>query len=145
MRPIADYPLSRTFGIRSERVMTAGNPLGEPRPIHAVDNLGRTYLHRGLPYVVDVYDTTGRLVRSIRRAHEPVPVTDVLINRYADAARTFFDTATAAHAEWDIERSATLGPLDLPRVESLPALGRMLVSRDGALWHSHARHRRAAG
>jgi hypothetical protein len=134
VREIARYARGRYFGIRSERVMTANSPIWEPDPAHAVDGLGRTYVHHGLPYVVDVYDASGTLVRSIRRAHEPVPVTDALVGRYADAARAFFDTATAEHSEWDITRSAELGRLDLPRVKSVPALGRMLVSREGALW-----------
>jgi hypothetical protein len=94
LHDVVRYPRGRLFGIASPRAMTANSPVWEPRPNHAIDGQGRTFVSDGREYRIDVFDASGRLLRRIRRQHEPVAVTSDLFDRYAGAVRTYYDTVS---------------------------------------------------
>lgn len=131
---IVRYPKKRQFGIDAPGTMTANSPLWEAEPAHAIDGRGRVYVSRGVDYRIDVYAATDGLTRRVERAHEPRRVNADMIDRYFDQARLFYDTASERHGEWEISRAAVEGRASLPRVRTLPATGRLLVSRGGAIW-----------
>ena len=135
MQPVVEYETGRTYGIAyGTDGMTANSPLWEPRPAHAVDASGNVYLSRGSPYRIDVYDVDGVHWRSITRAHVPVLTTSELNERYWQKVDTYLDTTSNKHVEWQITVAAERGRADLPVNETLPALGRLIVSGDGMLW-----------
>jgi len=131
MQPVVEYETGRMYGIAG---MTANSPLWEPRPAHAVDASGNLYLSRGSPYRIDVYDVDGVHWRSITRAHVPVLTTTELNERYWQKVDMYLDTTSNKHGEWHITVAAERGRADLPVNETLPALGRLIVSGDGMLW-----------
>jgi hypothetical protein len=135
MQPVVEYETGRTYGIAyGSEGMTANSPLWEPRPTHAVDASGNVYLSRGSPYRIDVYDVDGVHWRSITRAHVPVLTTTELNERYWQKVDTYLDTTSNRHGEWHITVAAERGRGDLPVNETLPALGRLIVSDEGMLW-----------
>jgi len=40
------------------------------------------YFNPGLPYLIDVYNGAGKLLKRIHGSHEPILVTDTIINKY---------------------------------------------------------------
>jgi hypothetical protein len=135
MQPVVEYETGRTYGIAyGSEGMTANSPLWEPRPTHAVDASGNVYLSRGSPYRIDVYDVDGVQWRSITRVHVPVLTTTELNERYWQKVDTYLDTTSNRHGEWHITVAAERGRGDLPVNETLPALGRLIVSDEGMLW-----------
>jgi hypothetical protein len=137
-RPVVEYETGRTFGIHYEMNgrsgMTANSPLWEPSPSHAVDGAGNIYVAHGAPYRIDVFDADGVRWRSITRDHTPVPAAGDLNDRYWDKVNTYLDTTSNRHGEWSITVAAERGRADLPVNETLPALGRLIVSDEGVLW-----------
>jgi hypothetical protein len=135
MQPVVEYEIGRRYGIAySSEGMTANSPLWEPSPAHAVDASGNVYVSRGSPYRIDVFDIDGVHWRSITRAHVPVPATKELNDRYWQKVDMYLDTTSSKHGEWHITVAAERGRGDLPVNETLPALGRLIVSGDGVLW-----------
>ena len=133
VREILKYPGPRMFGVSTSLGMTATDPLFEPTPRRVVDGRGRVHFSPAASYVIESYDVDGRLVRRLTRAHTPVPVTAELVDRFRDLARAHWDTAsTAGEGVLGKENDAARG--GLPHVESLPPIGRMLASAEGALW-----------
>ena len=137
-RPVVEYETGRTFGIHYEMNgrsgMTANSPLWEPSPSAAVDGAGNIYVSRGAPYRIDVFDADGVRWRSITRDHTPVTAAGALNDRYWEKVNTYLDTTSNRHGEWPITVAAERGRADLPVNETLPALGRLIVSDEGVLW-----------
>jgi hypothetical protein len=147
LRPVTSYVWMRSFGIAITGGLGAGGqtssqPLFDPLGRHAVDNRGQIYVSPGYDYRVDVYDVTGKIVRTIARPHTPVPISAKLIADYRKESSTYFDTAKAQHAEIGnatrlrqllIIRSAAEGKGKLPTREHLPALGLLFVSPQGTV------------
>ena len=77
-------------------------------------------------YEIDLWDTTGTLVASVRVAGDPMPVTDDWINAFIEEA--------VAEADADEERRRRALFADVPHVETFPAYGRILVDPEGNLW-----------
>lgn len=133
VREIVSYPRGRMFGVSTSAGMTATNPLFEPAPRFTVDGLGRVHFSPAGSYVIESYDVEGRLVRRLTRAYTPIPVTAELVDRFRARARAHWDTAsTAGEGVLGKENDAARG--GLPHVASLPPIGRMLASAEGALW-----------
>jgi hypothetical protein len=135
MQPVVAYETGRMYGIAfGSDGMTGNSPLWEPRPAHAVDASGNVYLSRGSPYRIDVIDANGVHWRSVTRAHVPVLATRELNDRYWRKVDLYLDTTSNRHGEWQVTVAALRGRADLPVNETLPALGRLIVSDDGMLW-----------
>lgn len=132
--PVLMYVTGRTFGIHSEMAMTANSPLWEPEPAVAVDQRGRTFKSDGRRYMVDVFEPNGTHVRRVVRDHTPVPSSQDLVDRYHDIAANYWAADSLHYGEWLISQAAQVDRVQLPRSESLPALGRILVSSRGAFW-----------
>jgi hypothetical protein len=135
-QPLVSFPYYPLYGILitgGPGGNTASAPLFAPIPRYGFDNLGRMYLARGQDYRIEVYDQTGKVVRTITRPHTPVPITDKLIADYRKEVSTYYDTARAQHSEWHIGRSASDGKGKLPTGKNLPALGMLYVSPQGTV------------
>ncbi|MCI0435846.1 MAG: 6-bladed beta-propeller [Gemmatimonadetes bacterium] len=133
VRPIISIVSGRRVGNQTPIFMSAIIPLFEPEPRYTADRAGRVYSTTAADYVIDVHDVTGRHVRRLTREYPPAPVTAALVGRFADRAKSYWDTATiqgeaAAGKANDEARAST------PTVETLPPIGRMLVSAAGTLW-----------
>lgn len=133
---VVTYPGSRYFGMigsegGSERFVVGNRPFFEPVPSHAIDARGHVYVAPGWPYVINVYDRGGTLVRRITRAHESVPVTADLIAQVLRRAKSHYDTTSqqsgATYHTWS-ERAR------MPVPGFLPVLRSVRVSPDGWLW-----------
>jgi hypothetical protein len=116
--PEADFVISPSGGPRQPRFGKL-----------AVIYVHGTSIYRGMgdDFTIDEWDVTGRKVRSIRRRHEPRPVTQPLV----DALRAH-DVEAAPPARQDaIRRDYD----ERPRVDVLPAFGNTwLLDADGNLW-----------
>jgi hypothetical protein len=138
LRTIVSYESQRWIGYLAEGRMAQANPLFEPVPDNAADHRGLLYVSRGSPYRIDVYDVTGKLVRSLARRHDPVPVTSVMINRYRTMAGRYYDTISAANMiqpQFRKEaRAQSVGRADLPTPATIPPLGDLFVSAGGVVW-----------
>jgi hypothetical protein len=132
-RELLRFPGQRVFGVNTSLTMTATDPLFEPVPLFAIDGLGRIHFSTAGEYVIDTYDTAGRHVRRLTRAYTPVPVDEHMVGRFADRVRTHWDTA-AMVGEAELGKANDEAKLTLPHVATLPPIGRMLASRNGALW-----------
>jgi hypothetical protein len=77
-------------------------------------------------YEIDVRDTTGTLVASVRAAREPVPVTEAEVDAYKAEAMAGYSGEDAAHHRTLMR--------DTPHAEVFPAHGAILVDADGNLW-----------
>lgn len=97
-----------------------------PNLAHAA---GRDRLFTTFPddYSIEVYDLTGRLVREIRRAWTPVPVTEEDIVRHR---REYLDVSPALR----VRREQNLA--ESRYAEHHPAHGPMIADRAGSLWVS---------
>lgn len=114
-------------------VMTVATPLFEPSPRWAADGLGRLHYTSGDAYEIDTRDSEGRLVRRLRRAYDPVPISESLIDRFGDAQRSYWDTATM-RGESGLAKANDEARSSLNTVASLQPISRILASRSGALW-----------
>jgi hypothetical protein len=124
---LLEYVEGRSYTFASAVGSWRERPLWEPQPQHAVDGAGRIYLSPGSPYRIDVHDTDGQLIRSIRRDHTPRPVEPALIERYSSERRGSMEAGSGEAAMLEAR-------LALPHAEQIPALGRLVVSADGVLW-----------
>jgi hypothetical protein len=130
-RPIASVPFIRSIGIATPGGVSSGIPLFEPEGRFAADNRGLLYLADGYDYRIDVYDATGKRIRTMTRPHQPVPITDKLIAAYRKEVSMYFDTAKAKAGEWQIDKAAREAKGRLPTRAHLPAIGVMYVSQRG--------------
>ena len=134
--PVTTYAGMRVFGMLgseggSERFVLGNPPFFEPRPSHAIDARGMVYVAHGWPYVVDVFDANGELVRRISRAHDSVQVTDALVAEVLRRARAYYDTTSerrGASYHTYTERAR------MPAVGYVPITREMKASAEGWLW-----------
>ena len=133
IRHIIAYPRGRMMGVSTPMTMTATDPLFEPQPRYAVDGRGRVHFSPADTYVVETYTPDGRLVRRLSREYEAVPVTSELVDRFRDRARAYWDTASTA-GERVLGKANDEARAGMDHVETLPPIGRMYASNDGALW-----------
>jgi hypothetical protein len=105
----------------------------EPAMPAAIDGRGWLHLARQ-EYVIDVFDATGRQVHRISRAHEPVRVIDADIDSLRMSVRRRY-TSTGRDREVG-ERQLALFDAEVGgrQATHFPAIGAMLVGRDGSLW-----------
>ncbi len=83
----------------------------------------RMYFNPGLPYRIDVYNGAGKLLKRIHGSHEPIPVTDTIINDYTDLVRAMYK-ARAPRSGWEQEfRRTTEGRRKLGHVDTLSSSG----------------------
>lgn len=113
--------------------------LFEPLSVSGFDAAGHYYRSAGDEYRIDVRDPDGRLIRSIRREHDPIPITRSDIDALKDRVRMRYDTSSRyddARRRQQIERSMERidNQASFPRPETRPPLGRMLVTATGAIW-----------
>jgi hypothetical protein len=82
-------------------------------------------------YEIDVWDTTGTMVTSVRAAHESVPVTQAQVDAYKAEALA---ASSGEHgAEEDIaEHRKSLE--EAPHSEVFPAYGSIVIDAEGNLW-----------
>jgi hypothetical protein len=136
-RTIVRYPGSRNFGMRARDGgegpvgVLMNPPFFEPQPQSAVSATGHVLIARGYPYVVDVFDLDGRHVRSIRRAHNAVAITDEHIQRLLAHVDAHYDTIGGREMNLRRRYEAQAG---FPRVGYLPVTGRMLTDPAGGVW-----------
>lgn len=131
IRDLVKYPRVTLHGVAAGGMVGSTRALWEAQPTHAVDGQGRVFVHDGRRYVIDVIDPEGRLVRRIRRTHEPVPIVSAALDGFREKVRTFYDTSSVTY---ELSRALDNARLDLPIPSELPALGRMFASREGGLW-----------
>jgi hypothetical protein len=116
-------------------------PLFSSEPAYAFDGSGNLYVTSADEYRIDVFDTDGRLVRSIRRAYDHVPITpadldslpELLVEGYAasmtGASREQYRRQMLPRMRETVQRQTGAAPLPAAR----HALGRILVSRGGTI------------
>ena len=132
IRPFIVYRSGRTFWRAGPDGAVRGqSAFFEPEPALAIDGRGLLYLARGWPYVIDLYDSDGAIVRRVTRAHDSIPVGDALVAGVLRRGRSHYDTmGQRGSAMFDaLEVSATL-----PRIGFVPVTGRLRASEDGWLW-----------
>jgi len=116
--------------------------LFDPRVGYELDAAGNIYVVAGETYRIDVYDASGRHIRGIARAHEPVPIREEDISRLKELIATFYDTIPAGARDPRAERDRVLERIARQRAFNprphLPPLGRLLVSTDGSFWVERA-------
>jgi len=132
-RTVLEYGTGRMYGMTMNGVLTGQRPFWQPTQSWAVDRRGRFYRAAGDAYRIDVFDDQGSPLRSIRRSHEPVPITGELRRRLLDAARAHHDTVPA-RTEFGTDPMETyrFRMQNSPAVH-LPVLGRLFVSPGGEL------------
>ncbi len=130
---LAEYTWSRMFGMRQGGALTGQSPLWGPRGAWASDGARHIFVTVGDEYRIDAFEPEGTLVRSLRRSHEPVPITPEFKDRFLAEAAAHHDTAgTSTEFGVDpmvIERFRA----DLPTPPHLPPLGSILAGPDGTL------------
>jgi hypothetical protein len=143
--PVVEFPGQALFG--SPETEGLDWALFEATRAFDFDGRGNFYRSWGEEYRIDVWNADGRHVRSIRRAHEEIPITRADIDEVKVLLRELHDTISfyaddPARREQAYER--TIERIDrqagFPRPQTRPPLGRMLVSADGAIWverHDH--------
>lgn len=88
----------------------------------------------GDSYEIAAYDSDGRLIQLIRRAYEPVPITDALAGEMVDQ----MVSNTLANAPRSIRETLVRGTrralAEVPRPEWMPPYGGLLVDADLNVW-----------
>ena len=105
----------------------------EPAMPAAIDGRGWLYLARQ-EYVIDVFDETGRQVRRISRAHEPVRVIDADIDSLRTSLRRRYTSTGPDRERGERQLRAFDAEIGGRQATHFPAIGAMLVGRDGSLW-----------
>jgi hypothetical protein len=77
-------------------------------------------------YEIDLWDTTGTLVASVRVDGDPMPVTDDWVDAYIEEA--------VAEVDPEVEQRRRAALEETPHVETFPAYGSILVDTEGNLW-----------
>ena len=137
VRTVVRYPGMRTFGMYGREgnagpmAVLMNPPFFEPQPHPAVSGDGQVFVARGYPYVVDVFDLDGRHVRSIRRAHTPVPITDEHIKRLLAHVDAHYDTI--GRREMNLRRRYH-AQASFPRIGFLPVTSRVIADDAGGFW-----------
>lgn len=97
-----------------------------------LDGAGRIHLTADDQYRIDVFSPDGSLVRSVRRDHDPLPVTPELLDRYLAEVHAHYDTAGGT-TEFGTD------PVDLYEQDAqghpggpVPGLGDIVVGEDGS-------------
>lgn len=102
------------------------------------DSGGRLYVTDPVTYRIDVHGPTG-IVRSVRKEHEPRPFTDQDVARIIEASVHAIDTSSRIPEQRRAQsvestRRRVESQARLPRPESIPPVGGLLVSPDGSFW-----------
>lgn len=101
------------------------------------DAAGRLYLALPWTYRIDVLEPEG-MIRSVRRAFEPVPIDDDVVNDIRDAVVHVVDTLEMPEEYRPQQRTSVIDRVDrqleLPLPDIVPPLGALLVSADGSFW-----------
>lgn len=108
-------PMPRPFARRTSALLVDGNIV--------VGEASR--------YVISVYDSAGRLLRSIRRDHAPAPVTQDAIEGFKEARRRAPESR-GLQAQVDSALIRALGAAPYP--STMPAYERVLGDAEGNLW-----------
>jgi hypothetical protein len=132
---VALYKSSRTFwhvGSEGGESGVLGNsPFFEPSRSRAIDGRGFVYIAQGWPYIIDVHDTEGRLIRRITRSHDSIPTTDTLVEEVLQRAKSYYDTTRdrrgASYYTYSVRAT-------MPRIGFVPVTSTLLASSDGWLW-----------
>jgi hypothetical protein len=116
------------------------SPLWDPQPAFSATADGTVYVHNGADYAISAYDSEGKLIRRILRAHTPVPVPPGLEEKYFAKVKSVLDTAKgASFSETGPNGETVTAPTDMdrksvPHGKVLPTLAKMLVSNEGVVW-----------
>jgi hypothetical protein len=110
---------------------------------YAFDARGNFFISEGQDYRIDIYDDSGRWLRSIRRAFEPRPIgpsdIDELKALVTERNDTIQPTATRnprRELESVLRRIDTQATFPIPSFQA--PLGNLLVSHDGSFWVERA-------
>ena len=137
-RAIATYKSQRWIGVQVPGRTVTTMPLFEPVPDHAADERGLLYLSPGSPYRIDVLDSTGKRIRSLTRGIEPVAITPAMLDRFrAHVTRHYDSISPAGMVQPQMRaqaRAAQVARADLPKPNSVPPLGELMVSPGGVVW-----------
>lgn len=133
---VTQYQGGRSFGMLgseggSERFVLMNPPLFEPRPSHAIDGGQRIYVSRGWPYLIDVYDNSGQLVRRISRAHDSIQVGAALVDEVLRRAKAHYDTSSQRRG---VSYHTYSERAKMPRIGFVPVIGAVKVSSEGWTW-----------
>jgi hypothetical protein len=94
------------------------------------------HIARGWPYLVDIYDLDGHLLRRISRVHTPVRIKGDHVREYLRRAEAYYGSPN--HKGMDL-RSGEKKRAAMPRVGFLPVTSRLLIDRaNGAIWVERA-------
>lgn len=134
---VVDLPVRVLYPSRSTRGVDWG--LFEPQAEIESDGSGRLFLSRGHPYQVDIFDSWGNQTRSVRRAYEPIPVTQELVTSIVENLASPYDTMSLYPPEERLIMKENLNErvreqATFPHPDVLPCLRRLLVAQDGAFW-----------
>jgi hypothetical protein len=104
-----------------------------------LDVHGRLYRAHGDSYRVDLFDADGRLIRSVTREYDAIPVQDAHIEELIAKVNARFDTATAGtpdSREREHERliARIREQASFPHPATLPPLGALIPAEDGSFW-----------
>lgn len=102
------------------------------------DSEGRLFVTDPTTYRIDIRDASG-LLRSVRRDYEPRPFTDADAQQIIEASVHAIDTMSQIPEQYRPEsiestRRRLESQARLPRPETIPPLGGLLVSPDGSFW-----------
>ena len=123
IRSYGEFSTERLNIIRQGKYTNYFNPLVSTSSIFAGDqDRGLFYHCVNNKYIIEVYDTSGKLFRKIDRPYEPVPFTDKDAKeyraRFGDLTNDFFRKA--------------IEEMEMPKVKSV--VERMYVDDEGNLW-----------
>ena len=114
-------------------------PLFDPPEGSSFDALGNYYRLVPGEYRIDVWDPLGVFVRSVRRTHDSIAITDEDIEAYKEQVRILYDTLSRmpeAQREPQLRQflDRIQGQAALPMPGLRPPLKTLLVASDGAVW-----------
>jgi hypothetical protein len=103
------------------------------------DAAGKLFLSRGHPYEIDVFDSRGNLTRRVRRAYDPVLITEDHVRDVVEELPAPLDTMSRLPPEEREDQKERVvarvkRQASFPHPDTLGCLGRLLVARDGAFW-----------
>lgn len=143
-RPVHSH--TRWIWMEKDGTSYRWGPLWSAVPQVAFDEDGHIYTTDGMRYRITVFSADGAHVRTILRNHDPVRITGKLVDEYYAFVASVTDTmglgppgAPQIGREPGASNARTRTQLELERREvphgsEMPALGRMLVARTGAIW-----------
>ena len=123
-------------------------PLFMPVEGAGFDRAGNFYHSPGSEYRINVWDPEGRPMRSIRREHEPVPITNEDVEDLKQRSSSPPTEFPMPEDQWQEQLQRYHARIDfqaqLPGPETRPPLGALLVAHDGSFWVERQDHRQPA-